>query len=64
MAVLEFPKVRDWLYVLIVVIISAGILGPSLNNSFINWDDPLYITQNTAIEGLTAAKLKKIFSIK
>jgi tetratricopeptide (TPR) repeat protein len=35
---------------------------PSLRNGFINWDDQVYVLNNSSIKALTAANLRKIFT--
>jgi tetratricopeptide (TPR) repeat protein len=35
---------------------------PSLRNGFINWDDQVYVLNNSSIKALTVANLRKIFT--
>ncbi len=46
---------------LIVAVTSAAFL-PSLKNGFVNWDDPLYVSENPAIRSLAPARIGEIFS--
>lgn len=47
---------------LIICIVTAVTFSPSLENSFINWDDNQYVTENPDIMGVNVHNLKKIFS--
>lgn len=52
---------RKWL-LLFLAIASFLVFSPCLQNSFVNLDDPDYITENPAIRSLSFENLKKIFS--
>lgn len=49
--------------VLLLVIASLAVFGPSLGHDFlVNWDDPGYVTKNEAIRAITIANLEKVFT--
>lgn len=47
-----------WLVLLIVTVIYA----PSLQNGFVNLDDPQYVLENSAVQAFNVENIKKIFS--
>jgi len=50
--------------ILLIVSICALTLwayGPSLNNDFINWDDPVYLLFNPVVQELSFSNLREIF---
>jgi len=50
-----------WLSLLICLLVAAATCGafwPTLNNNFINWDDPPNLIDNEYVQGLTVKNLK------
>jgi tetratricopeptide (TPR) repeat protein len=48
----------DILISLLLIVLTAAAFSPVLNNDFVNYDDPLYVTKNSRVqEGLTPASL-------
>ncbi|MCX5707968.1 MAG: tetratricopeptide repeat protein [Candidatus Omnitrophica bacterium] len=45
-----------------ILVITIFSFLPVLKNNFVNWDDPQYTLENSAIRALTPANLKKAFS--
>ena len=52
------PVILACLLALVVLLVFL----PSLRNGFINWDDQVYVLNNSSIKALTAANLRKIFT--
>ncbi|OGW75834.1 MAG: hypothetical protein A2Z72_04185 [Omnitrophica bacterium RBG_13_46_9] len=50
------------LCVSIIVAITAVAFLPSLFNDFVEWDDPLYVTENESIRGFSPANVKTILT--
>jgi Flp pilus assembly protein TadD len=50
------------IYYTIIFLLTIIAFSPSLNNSFTNWDDNVYITENPDIRNITPNNLIKIFS--
>ena len=44
--VVSAPAWHWWLATVVVVAASIAVYAPTLNNDFVNWDDPEYITHN------------------
>ena len=55
-------KLKLWLSALLAVVITLIVYIPSLDNSFTNWDDPTYVTENSMIRDLKSDNLKAIFT--
>ncbi len=55
-------KRNIYLSLFIVLIITCTAFIPSLDNSFVNWDDDVYVTENNLIKELSFKKTKEIFS--
>ena len=53
-----------WIYLLVVVFITAGIYAPSLNHDFTNLDDPGYVTENALIQKLDAQSVETLFNLE
>ncbi|MFA7283052.1 MAG: tetratricopeptide repeat protein [Candidatus Omnitrophota bacterium] len=47
--------------VALIIIVSAAFL-PSLGNGFVNWDDQLYVTENSAVADFSFSGAERIFS--
>jgi len=52
---------RLWLDALLILAITVLIYLPSLNNGFVDFDDPAYITENQRIQQLSWANVKAIW---
>ncbi|MDD5019604.1 MAG: tetratricopeptide repeat protein [Candidatus Omnitrophica bacterium] len=48
------------LFILVVIVFLVFL--PSLRNGFINWDDQVYVLNNSSIKALTAANIRTIFT--
>jgi len=48
--------------IFIIALITFISFYPSLNNDFTNWDDPVYVTENSLITNLNYDNIKQIFS--
>jgi len=48
--------------ILVILVITGIVFFPALSNSFTNWDDGLYVTQNPYIQGFSIENLKTIFT--
>jgi tetratricopeptide (TPR) repeat protein len=46
----------------LIIGLAAIAHGPSLGNGFTNWDDPMLVTENTAIRSLAPSNLLRIFT--
>jgi len=55
-------KRNIYLSLFIILIITCTAFIPSLENSFVNWDDNVYVTENSLIQELSLEKVKEIFS--
>jgi tetratricopeptide (TPR) repeat protein len=55
-------KNKEILLLAMVVIITFIVYSPALHNSFNNWDDNDYITDNPYIKALTSANIEHIFT--
>jgi len=55
-------KPYPWLYIILISLLAIFLYFPSLQNSFVNYDDTGYITQNTIIHNISLQGLKVIFS--
>lgn len=48
--------------VTLILIVTFGAFSPCLKNNFVNWDDDLYVTENTVIQDFSFHSVKKIFT--
>lgn len=63
MIIPHFNKIRPHLVPLLLIILStATVYGRLLGHDFINLDDPLYVTLNSAITGFSWEHIKVVFS--
>ncbi|MCX5795678.1 MAG: tetratricopeptide repeat protein [Elusimicrobia bacterium] len=46
----------------LLAVVVAAVFSPALNNGFVNWDDPLYITGNLGFRGLDWGHIKWMFT--
>ena len=56
---------RDGLFrfsIVLILLVTALVFAPVLNNDFTNWDDPTYLKENTLIRDLSLGSIKKIFT--
>ena len=53
---------RTAFFACLVLAVTCAAYLPSLRNGFTNWDDPYYVTANTAIHSLSWPAVKLIFS--
>jgi tetratricopeptide (TPR) repeat protein len=53
-------KIKIILWVCLIFVLVLVSFYPCLKNNFTNWDDNLYVTENTAIRSLGLANLQKI----
>ena len=51
-----------WIGLAVIILLTFAIYAPSLQNEFINLDDPGYVTGNPYIQELTAKNLGKLFT--
>jgi len=54
-------KSRYRLVLLFILVLTYFSFSPSLNNDFINWDDPAYVIDNKTIKNLSFDGIKEIF---
>ncbi len=45
----------------LILVVTAIIYLPSLNNGFVYWDDPLYVVNNTLIKHMNPSAIMKMF---
>lgn len=50
-------KLRTYLYLSLIILFTAGLYFPSLNNGFTTWDDPLHVIENPSIKSLSVNAL-------
>ncbi len=50
------------IYLSLVVFATAVAFFPTLFNGFIEWDDPVYVTENDAVSNFSAQNIKKAFT--
>lgn len=55
-----FSKEKLWL--LLVLFVSLIALSPTLFNGWVNWDDPIFITNNPLIKSLNSKSIALMFS--
>ncbi|HAJ56521.1 MAG TPA: hypothetical protein DCL35_01995 [Candidatus Omnitrophica bacterium] len=46
----------------LLIAVTFAVFSPCLQNSFVNWDDDIYVTQNVSIRALSWQQAKKIFT--
>jgi protein O-mannosyl-transferase len=59
--ILKNKNLKIVICLLLVSFFTLYIFYPSINNDFTNWDDPVYVTQDTMIFDLKSENLKQIF---
>jgi len=62
---IKFSKKTNWkiiISIFIIALITFISFYPSLNNDFTNWDDPVYVTENSLITNLDYDNIKQLFS--
>jgi tetratricopeptide (TPR) repeat protein len=57
---IKSPRIFAAIFILLVIAFFA--FSPSLQNSFTNWDDDLYVTENHQIKNLSIKNLGQIFT--
>lgn len=50
-AVLPSLNRTDWLWMLVILVVTAACFLPMLNNGLTNWDDEYYVVQNALLRG-------------
>jgi tetratricopeptide (TPR) repeat protein len=58
----DYPSMPNWKYILPILGITFLLFIPALSNGFTNWDDVLYVTNNSLLKNLNGEGLKAIFS--
>lgn len=53
---------KNYFYILVIIAFTFITFFPSLKNDFVNWDDDIYVLQNTDIRDLNVNSIKNIFS--
>ena len=48
--------------VVLISLLTAGVLSPSLFNGFVEWDDPYYVTDNNMIRDISFKNFKEMFT--
>lgn len=48
---------------MVLVVVTAAVFLPALGNGFVNWDDPLYILDNSRIRSLSAGNVFRLFTV-
>jgi hypothetical protein len=58
------PKIKSStvLLVSLILIITFAAFSPCLKNGFVNWDDDMYVTENSAIQDFSLHGVKDIFT--
>jgi len=62
MGIEKDSKYRSLFVITLVVLVVAFSLYPSLLNSWVNWDDPVYVVENPLIQSLNWDSISTIFS--
>lgn len=57
----QYNRYQNWL-ILSLLVVTAGIFSPSLQNEFVNWDDDRNIYENETVLNLNLDNIKKIFT--
>ncbi len=52
----------SWKILIPVILITFGVFLPALQNGFTNWDDILYVTENSLLKDLSFDGFRQIFS--
>ena len=55
-------KFKIIIFIFLILIITLNSFYPSVKNNFVNWDDNLYVTENSVIRSISLANLKNIFT--
>ena len=55
-------KHKLFLYPLVITVVVFLAFFPSLDNAFVNWDDPVYLEGNPTIQSLSPANIKMMFT--
>ncbi len=58
----EGRVLKKFLILLGILALTCLTLSPCLQNGFVNWDDPNYLTDNLTVQNLTWCNLKEMFS--
>ncbi|MCX8010066.1 MAG: tetratricopeptide repeat protein [Ignavibacteria bacterium] len=58
----SFFSKNEWLWLVIIILVSFVANYPTLNNGFTNWDDNKYVVENKLITELNSENLKTIFT--
>ena len=48
----------------VILLVTAIIFSPSVNNGFVNWDDDVNVLENENLDGFNMTSIKKIFHYK
>jgi tetratricopeptide (TPR) repeat protein len=56
------PVRKNVLVLALLLLLVAGVFGPSLSNGFLNWDDDVYVTSNLGVKDFSVQKLPRIFT--
>jgi tetratricopeptide (TPR) repeat protein len=60
---MERPNRQVWLICLVLAVVTFVLYAPVLNDEFINFDDPVYVTENSyVLHGVTPSALAWAFS--
>ena len=55
---------RKWPLLIAILLLTFGVMSPTLHNGFTNWDDGLYVLNNPVITNLSFDNLKTMFTEK
>ncbi len=55
-------KKKEWLLLVLVLLVTSLFFWPVLKNDFVNWEDDVNITHNPYVKELNAANIKNIFT--
>ena len=59
----EKSKKHPWIPLILgVIVITVITYGPVTHHKFLNWDDNLYVTQNSNIQSFSSANVKALFT--
>ena len=53
---------KKYLWLLAAVVITVLFLSPTLNNDWVNWDDPGYVEENPLVKELSVQQVAEIFT--
>jgi len=48
----------------VILLVTAIVFSPSINNDFVNWDDDVNVLENENLDGFNMESIKKIFHYK